>query len=253
MSLSAASAGSARLADIGAGRVSVGFFSFTEVPPSAHRSYNEWHQLDHLPEQYTLPGIAHGERWVASPDCVAARIVDDDLLGRAQYVTLYLMGEPIEPTIDAFGALGKELRDLGRFHEERTALMAGGWQVASAATSPRLPITPAVLPWRPATGIFALVEHDRPGAGLPDTAPLLAVDGVAGAWTFVPSPALSRSWWVMQPYRITVLWLDGDPLATTARLEPALHARWHSGATPVLAGPLRTVVPGEWDWFTDGA
>ena len=35
-----------------------GFFSFTEVTdPAEHRSYNEWHQLDHLPEQFPLAGI----------------------------------------------------------------------------------------------------------------------------------------------------------------------------------------------------
>lgn len=222
-----------------------GFFSFTEVPASAHHAYNEWHQFDHLPEQYQLPAIAHGERWVAPPDCVAARVVDDDLLGRAQYMTLYLMGEPLSSTIDAFGALGRELRDADRFHEERTALMAGAWRVAGAATSPRLPITPAVIPWRPATGVFALVEDlvDDP----PPVDPLLDVPGVAGAWTFVPDPDLTRPWWLMQPYRITVLWLDDDPIAVAARLAPALRTR---GPTPVLAGPYRTIVPGEWDWFS---
>jgi hypothetical protein len=229
------------------GRVTVGFFSFTEVPATAHRAYNEWHQLDHLPEQYQLPGIVHGERWVASPDCVAARLVDDDVLGRAQYVTLYLMAEPVEPLIDDFGALGAQLREVGRFHEERTALLAGGWRATAAATSPRLPITPAVLPWRPAQGVFVLVEQEGGSAPLD---PLLDADGVAGGWTFAPDPALTRSWWLMQPYRITVLWLDDDPLATTARLAPLLRARWSAGTTsPVLAAPLRTVVPGEWDWF----
>lgn len=230
------------------GRASVGFFSFTEVPAPAHRSYNEWHQLDHLPEQYTLPGIVHGERWVAAPDCVAARLVDDELLGRAQYVTLYLMAEPVEPLIDEFGALGAQLREVGRFHEERTALLAGGWRVTGAATSPSLPITPAVIPWRPARGVFVLVEQD--GGLDPGPAALLDVDGVAGGWTFAPDPGLTRSWWLMQPYRITVLWLDEDPVATTARFEPTLRERWAGGTTPVLAGPLRTVVAWEWDWFT---
>jgi hypothetical protein len=236
------------------GRVEVGFFSFTEVPAAADRAYNEWHQLDHLPEQYQLPGIAHGERWVAAPDCVAARIVDDELLGRARYVTLYLIGEPVETTIDDFGALGARLREVGRFHEERTALLAGGWRVADAATSPRLPLTPAVIPWRPARGVFVLVERDdqddEDGGGGRGAAPLLDVDGVAGGWTFAPDPGLTRSWWLVQPVRITVLWLDDDPVATTARLEPLLRSRWAEGVTPVHAGPLRTVVPWEWDWFT---
>jgi hypothetical protein len=222
--------------------VEVGFFSFTEVPHHADRAYDEWHQLDHLPEQYQLPGIAHGERWAASPDCVAARLVDDELLGRASYVTLYLIGPPVDETIDAFGALGAELRAAGRFHEERTAVMAGGWRVTATATSPRLPITPAVIPWRPAAGVFVLVEEDSPDA--PPADALLGVEGVAGAWTFAPDPDLTRSWWLLLPYRITVLWLDADPVAVTDALAPALHDRWSGGpARPVYAGPLRTLTP----------
>ena len=57
-------------------KIRVGFFSFTEITdPAEHRSYNEWHQLDHMPEQYPLPGIAYGQRWVSTPACRAARAV----------------------------------------------------------------------------------------------------------------------------------------------------------------------------------
>ena len=35
----------------------IGFFSFTEITdPAEHRSYNEWHMLDHMPEQYPIAG-----------------------------------------------------------------------------------------------------------------------------------------------------------------------------------------------------
>ena len=53
-------------------KVVAGFFSFTEVEAGAHRSYNEWHLFDHLPEQFVLPGIAGGWRWVRTP-ALAAR------------------------------------------------------------------------------------------------------------------------------------------------------------------------------------
>ena len=78
---------------------SYGFFSFTEVTdPAAHHAYNEWHQLDHLPEQYPLPGIVHGQRWVSTPACRAARAVSGPPLDPIHYVTCYLMAEPIGPT-----------------------------------------------------------------------------------------------------------------------------------------------------------
>src|SRR5207253_8423668 len=83
-------------------RPTYGFFSFTEVTdPSAHHAYNEWHQLDHLPEQYPLPGIVHGQRWVSTPACRAARAVSGPALDPIHYVTCYLMADPIRATLDA--------------------------------------------------------------------------------------------------------------------------------------------------------
>src|SRR5271163_2686196 len=57
------------------GKVVAGFFSFTEITdPGSHRSYNEWHQLDHLPEQYPIAGVVSGQRWVLTPGCRTARL-----------------------------------------------------------------------------------------------------------------------------------------------------------------------------------
>jgi hypothetical protein len=226
-------------------RVKVGFFSFTEVPAGAHRAYNAWHQFDHLPEQYRLPGIAHGERWVASPDCVAARPVDDPLVGSAQYVTLYLISDPVDETLRRFGELAVEMRDLGRFFEKRSAPVFGGWHLAATAASPRIPVSPSVIPWHPASGVFVLAE---PAAGADDELAVLAglveVDGVIGGWTFVPGDEeLSNPSWLVQPWRLTVLWLDGDPPAAAERLAPRLPA------ATLFAAPYRAVTPGEWGWF----
>src|SRR5580700_736263 len=85
------------------GGVVAGFFSFTEITdPKAHAAYNAWHQLDHLPEQMPLVGIAHGERWVVSPRCLAARHFGSGDLADAHYLTLYLMNPPLRETVDAF-------------------------------------------------------------------------------------------------------------------------------------------------------
>ena len=59
-----------------------------------------------MPEQYPLPGMAFGQRWVSTPACRAARAVDGALLAPVHYVTLYLMTEPVEATLDEFAALG---------------------------------------------------------------------------------------------------------------------------------------------------
>jgi hypothetical protein len=41
------------------------FFSFAALDGAGlddHRRYNEWHQLDHRPENLALPGVAWGDR-----------------------------------------------------------------------------------------------------------------------------------------------------------------------------------------------
>ena len=64
----------------------LGFFSFTEVTdPSAHEAYNAWHQLDHLPEQFTIDGIEFGCRWVRSPRCREAESATSGLLDAFHY------------------------------------------------------------------------------------------------------------------------------------------------------------------------
>ena len=140
-------------------KVKVGFFSFTEITdPSEHRSYNEWHQLDHMPEQYPLPGLAFGQRWVSTPACRAARAVDETLLAPVHYVTLYLMTEPVEPTLEEFHALGGRLRQLGRFHEHRRALVSGPFDLATCAAAERVAISADAVAYRPNRGVYVVVE-----------------------------------------------------------------------------------------------
>jgi hypothetical protein len=214
------------------GRVEVGFFSFTVVPDGHHHGYNEWHQLDHLPEQYSLPGIVRGERWVATPRCAAARLVDDPMLGRAHYVTLYLLGEPLAETLRAFQALAVELRDQGRFYEHRESVYGGPLPLVGLAAAPRVLVRAEVVPFRPARGVYVVVDSVDGGdaAARPD---LTAVDGVAGAWTFAGDAD-----------RITVAWLDDDPVAVAERVGGVLDpdAVRH-------AGPYEAITPHQWDWF----
>jgi hypothetical protein len=236
-------------------KVKVGFFSFTEITdPSEHRSYNEWHQLDHMPEQYPLPGMAFGQRWVSTPACRSARAVDGPLLAPLHYVTLYLMTEPVEPTLEAFLALGGQLRGAGRFHEHRRALLSGPFDVEATAAAPRILISAEAVPYRPNRGAYIVVEDLSPGADGPATAraatadALLTTAGVAGVWTFV-SAAERRLTWRPGHRRVTVCFLDEDPLGvSTALAEIVSVAPTHPDAV-IHAGPLESVTPWHWNWF----
>jgi hypothetical protein len=231
-------------------KVAYGFFSFTEVTdPAEHRSYNAWHQLDHLPEQFPLAGIVYGQRWVSTPACRAARAVSDPTMDPVHYVTCYLMAEPITETLDDFFALGAELHRLDRFHEHRRAHLTGPFGVMETAAAPRVLVSAAAVPYRAHRGIYIVVAdltQDDPQAAMEDA--LLAVPGVAGVWTFSTPPELAPSRrWTAGARRITVCWLDDDPLAVAARLAP----RFEPASNVTFAGPFETITPWVWDWFDE--
>ena len=246
-------------------KVEIGFFSFTEVTdPREHRSYNEWHQLDHMPEQIPLPGVVHGQRWVSTPACQRARTAAVPPLDRVHYVTLYLMTGPEDRVVESFRNWGERLSELGRFHRHRASHLGGPFLFLKAYAAPRVAISPEAIPYRPCRGIHVTVAEAiaKPrldewarwldGVELPG---LLDVPGVAGIWTFVGrSPNFHDA---PDGRRITVAYLDDDPLAVARRLaerreEAERSGRapdWSGGVRTTYSGPLETIIPWRWDWF----
>jgi len=224
-------------------KVKVGFFSFTEITdPTEHHAYNEWHQLDHMPEQFPLPGIAFGQRWVSTPACRAARAIDGELLAPIHYVTLYLMVDPVEDTLRDFMALGRELHEVDRFHQHRHAHLSGPFVVADTMAAPRVLVSAEAVPFRPNRGIYvAVADGDTPAL---DPKGVLDEPGVAGAWTFTSTESFDSRWRTGRR-AVTVVWLDGEPLTVA----PALDGLIAPAAEVVFAGPFETVVPWQWDWF----
>lgn len=242
-------------------KVKVGFFSFTEITdPTEHRAYNEWHMLDHMPEQYPLDGVAYGQRWVSTPACAAARASNEAPFDAVHYVTLYLMTEPVDRTLREFYELGGDLRARGRFHRHRRSHLSGPFRSIGAAAAPRVLISAEAVPYRPNRGVYVVVEETADRAAIdPYVAwlhaehepALLAVPGVAGLWTFATSAQYRSHPWDTGDRRITVCWLDDDPLAVAAELDAvdADRRRFDAASHVALAGPFETIAVGEWDWF----
>jgi hypothetical protein len=238
-------------------RVKAGFFSLTApAPPGDDGSYLRWHLLDHMPEQYQLPGIIHGLRWIADGAYPDHRLAADGPLAELGNVVHYLIGDPVEQTFDDFVALGRSLRENGRFPVTRPSLQVSGLRLLQWHASPRALVSPEVVPFRPHRGIVLIVEE--PTDGRPDAwlqwlhaehyPALLAAPGTAGAWTFGSSTGWTHlpPGWLTDHQYVTVVYLDADPLAATAALAPLIEERWRSGAVrPVFAGPLRTMVSWE--------
>ena len=209
----------------------LGFFSFTEITdPSAHEAYNAWHQLDHLPEQFTVDGITFGQRWVRSPRCRAAEAAVRPLLEPFHYMTLYLMRD--ESCLPPFFALAERLHAEDRFFAPRRALLSGPFEVVGRWAAPRVAVSAEAVPFRPSQGVYVVVGPPVDGESLIDQA------GVAGAWQFADQQS-GRT--------VTVAFVDGDLWQAAAALGPA--GTDGVGMPLEWAGPLERVDAFRWDWF----
>jgi hypothetical protein len=257
------------------------FFSFTEVPdPQDHRAYNEWHQLDHRPENLLLPGVAWGERWVRSPDCADAGTgngtgAPDPTLARLHYLNMYWFREPVAESSRAWSDLGERSFQWGRRGDVHIAnrLLTQFFRPVKGYVVPRVSVSAEALAFRPNRGVHLEVTrvddpHD-PAAerlfGWYDTVripDLLGCAGAAGAWTFAsestftPAPGPSGEAGPAGT-RILLVFLDGDPRAFAAEVGERAAGWRDAGRLPdhsdveatLFSGPLRAITPWEWDWF----
>jgi hypothetical protein len=125
--------------------------------------------------------------------------------------------------------LGRDLHEAGRFHLHRRALLSGLFALTDAAAASRVLISAEAVPYRPNRGVRVVVQ-EAAGDG-PDVHAECAVPGVAGAWSFGD-----------ERYRITVSWLDDEPLDVVTRV-PAPPPQ------TLFDGGFETITPWQWDWF----
>jgi len=238
-----------------------GYFSISRSGTTGDdRDYLEWHQLDHMPEQWRIPGVVWGSRWASTAPCEAVRAVQVGEWAAVAHVVNYLMREPIEETLDDFFSLAQELRDAGRFSVGLPSVFQGALRLLETHAAPRVLVAPDVVPFRPNRGVYVVVEEptdtDRWDAYQQrvhrQTLPaILAVPGVAGAWVFGTSPSVRpREIYSAGHYRITVCYLDDEPAAVGARLVEPLSQSWEGAPTrPLLAAPFESMMTCAWDRF----
>lgn len=251
------------------------FFSFVALPGATaeeHRAYNHWHLFDHRPENLALPGIAWGDRWTRPRknrrEPSAAEFADVD------YVAMYWFRDPVEESVRQWNDLGAASFQWGRgplIPGVRRPLLGFFRPVKGYAAASAL-VSPEVLPYRPNQGLhLTLTRHGASHSAathdhhrwedrvlLPA---LLDVDGVAGAWTFsfdhhqnvtmLPREAGDDA---KGSLRIRLLYLDGDPVDTTERIERVIASATNELEPEVAAcgqvqfgTTLRTIVPFQ-DW-----
>jgi hypothetical protein len=111
------------------------------------------------------------------------------------------------------------------------------------------------VPFRPHRGIYLIIEEHPDGVGAEARDPrirpqwfdlLASVPGVAGAWQFRRSPAISRPRFTDGDVEMTVCYLDDDPATVGRLLAPRLADQSADPASRlVLAAPFESMMV--WD------
>jgi hypothetical protein len=246
------------------------FFSFTEVTdPRRHHDYNEWHQLDHRPENLALDGVRHGERWVRTPACAQASIVGDPRLGGTHYVNMYWFRSPARRSFREWQGLAERSYQWGRRPELEYTYrgLMGLFSTVKGYASPEVLVSPDAVPFRPARGVLLSLRrfearskeaHRYFAAYDRDYAPaLLSMPGVVGIWTFSSlSTTIDPSWRPVAAsatfdpsgsdagtVRAELVFLDQDPLTVQQTLP------WHDGGKEIFTSALLPIQAWHWDWF----
>ena len=209
-------------------------------PQGRDADYLAWHSLDHRPEQYRITGIRNSLRLVSTPACRAARAANAAPFDAVDHIMTYQFADfaampaftELGAALDRHGRMAHRLPSAGYLTGERAGMIAAPRALAGAD----------VMPWRPALGIYVIVEE-----GQLSPADLIDAPGVAGVW-----------WWQgrsegdgMSPLsagkQITYCFLDRNPEDCAGALADRMRLRWANGAVKgLLAAPFHTVVPFDW-------
>ncbi len=104
-------------------------------------------------------------------------------------------------------------------------------------------VSDEVVPFRPHRGVYVIVSPESGTHTAADR--LLAVDGVAGVWSFTSTTAATNPMWTPGAHRVTVCYLDDEPLQVAETIAPVLEGQ------PLLAGPFESLVRWDWEPFAD--
>lgn len=246
------------------------FFSFVQLADATHHhTYNEWHQLDHLPENRALPGVAWGDRWGRPADYAAASHANEKYRD-VDYVAMYWFRAPVDEAVAAWDALGATSFQWGRgpMLPGVSRPLLGFFNPVKGYAAPTALVSPEVLPYRPMRGLhLTLTRHANPHGTDAHAAfqhedrelipALLEADGVAGAWTFSFSHPQRHSTLPLETtdadakgsLRIRLMYLDEDPLEVTPNLTAIQRALAPGAPTSetLLSTPVKTIIPWQ-DW-----
>jgi len=228
--------------------------------PARHRAENELFQLYHQPELRRLPEVAWIDRWVNDPNYA---VLSAQTAGcRFDYAAISWLRPPAHSSARACMEHFERAAQLGlhsRAWAETTldAFMAP----LKGYVRPTALLSAEALPFRPNSGVYLIVSrfHRHHDAEAEDVfrwydqtriPALLDCHGAVGAWTFAAREFYAPDRDLNQPMpRMTLVYLDRDPLAFADQASKLTPRDTGDVEQVVFAGPLRAIVPWQWDWF----
>lgn len=221
--------------------VRLAFISLSAREPAGRdEEYIAWHCLDHRPEQHRLAGLRSSLRLVSTPACRAARAASADRYDAVDHVMTYLFSDPAALT--PFGELGAALHNGGRMPLRLPVVEFLTADLSGTVAAPHAVAGADVIPWRPARGVYLMIENGQAPAGT-----LADVPGVAGVWSYQGALAPAPYDTDARGLQITYCYLDDDPVATAEGLGEEMRRRWSSGnVVGLLAAPFHTLAPFDW-------
>ena len=249
-----ASDGEAAILATGTGDATTALLVFsTKCERGQDVDWMRWHVFDHQPEQYRVPGVRNGQRWVSTPECRAARLLETAPFDRTDYVVQYLFAEPAPESVKSFANLGQALGAAERrpAKSRLRIFQSAGYDVTDLRANPTGALGAYALPWYPARGIYLTIEPTAPDAAAQAARAkslqrLVAVEGVAGAWRYDPARRDLSPVKTQPGQTATVFYLYDDPVAVAGRLNGVLEREWAAaGVEGLFAAPFHIVQPFE--------
>lgn len=207
-------------------------------------AWNRWYDLEHTPPNVLLDGVMSSNRYVAPPECHAARAVRDGAPfagGRATFITIYtLTGDPVA-AFDGMSGLRDRLVAGGRmeFPEDRKAVRQGDVLAGIAAVA--APATRCEADDVPFLGHTGVIVYERSGdhvAGRARAASLVERDGVHGVWTLASH--------FRPEVEADLVFVEGDVAAMARELRRAVPVP--DGVEMIVDAPFERIVPLHYPW-----
>lgn len=219
-------------------------FAALDCDAALIEEWNRWYDLEHTPPNLLLEGVLSSNRYVAPPECHAARSTDGVgpfAGGRTTFITVYtLTGEPAA-AFDGMSGLRDRLVAQGRmaFPEDRKAVRQGDVLVGVAAVAAAATRCEADdVPFLGHTGVIVTERRGDAASGLSRAAALVDRDGVHGVWTLDSH---------LRPgVFMDIVFVEGDAAGIARELRSAVP--FPDGVEVLVDAPFERIVPLHYPW-----